>query len=250
MIQSRRSPATQSNPSLKDQPAYVGESNVTWLSRTNVESGTLLLGGTSLAHFRIRIAQAQVRRDLLPSYWSVAGLLIDRKTFWTVPLNWNGDISDVPQNNGIQQLKLADFDDPGLFPNIAVLQFSQQLTPILDAVQTLQAQRGIADLPALLLRWLGFIWAAGGAGNPLLEGFGLPSATFIETIHRIAEIEIAPGLSTGASCPEGIWQAARWWHPYYADALQAVNDPDNVASVPTGVFAVRQPAAAAVAPKA
>jgi hypothetical protein len=30
-------------------------------------------------------------------------------------------------------------------------------------------------------------------------------------------IELTPGLATRASCPEAMWQAARWWHPYYLD---------------------------------
>src|SRR5687767_6364397 len=134
MIQSRRSSATERNPSLEDKPALPDESNSKWIERAEVQGGVLLLGGNSLAHFRIRVAQAQVRRDLLPSYWSVAGLLINQQKFWTVPLAWRGDVSDVPQNNGIQELEIAEFDDPNRFPNIAVLQFTQKFSAILDQV--------------------------------------------------------------------------------------------------------------------
>jgi hypothetical protein len=29
-----------------------------------------------------------------------------------------------------------------------------------------------------------------------------------------AGFELTPGIASSATCPEAIWQAARWWHEY------------------------------------
>ena len=39
----------------------------------------------------------------------------------------------------------------------------------------------------------------------------------VETVVGAAGYDLTPGLESGASCPEAIWQAARWWHQYYSE---------------------------------
>jgi hypothetical protein len=36
-----------------------------------------------------------------------------------------------------------------------------------------------------------------------------------------AGFDLTPGLESRASCPEAIWQAAKWWHKYYEDQKRA-----------------------------
>src|SRR5688572_9145585 len=126
MIPMRYSTQTTSNPKLVERPPRKGESNIAWLKRTGITNGILLLGGSSVMHFRLRIAQSHVRSDLLPSYWSLAGILADRGTFDAVPLELRGDAADVPLRNGVQHCQLADYDDPRRFPNIGVISFTKQ----------------------------------------------------------------------------------------------------------------------------
>jgi hypothetical protein len=66
----------------------------------------------------------------------------------------------------------------------------------------------------LVTRWLPYVWGAGRAVNPLLDGLGLPSAVMAETVIGAAGFELTPGIASSASCPEALWQAARWWHEY------------------------------------
>jgi hypothetical protein len=246
MLAIRYSQVTSSNEAIQQVRPRSRESNRAWLRRVGVSNGIILLGGSSLTHFRIRVAQSHVRHDLLPSFWSVVGILEDGQTFASVPFGWSVDASEVPRSNGVQTCRLVDYDDPVRFPNIAVLQFTDAVRPILEHIERVKAQRAVIDLPTLMLPWLGYLWSAGQAGNPLLAGYGLPSAAFVETVYGIAGIELTPGLSSAASCPEAIWAAAKWWHPFYGQGMGVEDAAHAIARLPSGHFAVRQPAAAVV----
>jgi hypothetical protein len=241
MIPIRHSPATTPSDLLQETPAQDGISNRQWLSDLGATHGILMLGGSSVTHFRIRVAQSQLRNDLSPSYWSLAGLLEEGDTFLSVPLDLRTDGSDIPSTNGIHTCRIEDYDDPQRFPNIAVLRFTNDPAPIRENVERIKAQRSVIDLPSLMLPWLGYMWGAGRAGNPLLEGHGLPSAVFVETAYGIAGIELTPGLSSAASCPEAIWQTAKWWRQFYEGTPRGGS---TTATAPTGHYMVRQPAAA------
>jgi hypothetical protein len=84
----RRSDVVRENPLLKEiqAPAQPGADlpvNFAWLKATGYRDGVLLLGGTSIVDFRMRVAQSELRQDLLPSFWSTCGLLIDGKVLMT-----------------------------------------------------------------------------------------------------------------------------------------------------------------------
>jgi hypothetical protein len=246
MLVVRHSQATEPNEAVQEVRARPRESNRAWLRRVRASSGIILLGGNSLTHFRIRVAQSDVRNDLLPSFWSLAGILEDGQTFASVPFDWSTDASEVPRTNGVQSCRLDEYDDPLRFPNIAVLQFTDAVPPIQANIDRVKGQRSVIDLPTLVLPWLGYIWSAGQAGNPLLAGYGLPSAAFVETVYGIAGIELTPGLSSASSCPEAIWAAAKWWHEFYGEETGVGDEAHAIARRPSGYFAVRQPAAAVI----
>lgn len=268
MIQMRYSSATEPNPDVKDTAADQSTveslsakgprghetSNISWLKDTGVTDGIILLGGTSVAHFRLRVAQAQLRSDLLPSYWSLAGILLEGERFASVPLDTLEDSSLIPITNGVQVCKLADYDDPTHFPNIAVLRFADDCGPVRDIInfdrlEPGKLRRGVIDLPTMILSWLGYIWGAGQQGNPLLNGMGVPSAAFVEMAYGITGVELTPGLASAASCPEAIWQSSRWWRDYYAEPRGIKNRTHTKAFTPKGFYAIRQPSAAAIGPK-
>ncbi len=50
-------------------------------------------------------------------------------------------------------------------------------------------------------------------------------------------------LPSASSCPEAIWQAARWWYKAY-DAVEPASK--SAAFTPRGAYLIRQPAAAAL----
>jgi hypothetical protein len=249
MLAVRHSPERNANAKIRDVPARRGESNGRWLSRVGATDGILLLGGSALADFRIRVAQSHLRRDLCPSFWSLAGILRDGKTFDTVPLDFWEDTSQVPGLNGIQRCRIAGYDDPDRYPNIAVLSFTRDTAVLARHAESVRGQRSVLDLPSLMLPWLGFVWGAGRQGNPLFGGTGVPSAAFVETVYALAGIDLTPGVSSESSCPEAIWQAAKWWQGYYAEAAKGPRGRDATPMVPAGSFATRQREAAVVDPK-
>ncbi|MDQ3805410.1 MAG: hypothetical protein M3416_16460 [Acidobacteriota bacterium] len=250
MIAIRQSAAAQPNEQLNETAHKERQSNAEWLKAVGISEGIILLGGSSVAHFRLRVAQSHLRRDLTPSCWSFAGLL-DRDTIVSVPFDLAADASEIVVMNGVQNCRVADYDDPERFPNIAVLSFASDFGEVIRSAELLSKQRSIIDLPALVLHWLGYLWSTGQVGNPLLAGYGVPSAVFVETVYGMTGVELTPGLSSSASCPEAIWQSAKWWHNFYEGDSGAAGEVSDVAdpSVPKGFFLLRQPAATAVGPK-
>lgn len=256
MIATRKSPADERNPRIRSVGGQ--GSNREWLGALAPEVATpgaiLLLGGSHVLDFRIRVAQGHLRHDLLPSFWSMAGILCSAETFLSVPCDRALVATRVPSTNGIVECRLADYDDPVTYPNVAVLNFAVGAGAIVDYARGLEKQRSAIDLPELLIAWLAFTWGAGAAPNPLLHQHGVPSAAFVETAYGIGGIELTPGVASATSCPEAMWQSAIWWHDYYAQAARAFPDPpaprhDRLGTlpqpqVPSGAFVVRQPAAA------
>lgn len=256
MPRSMRSPTEESNDRLVAQElAAPDETNRAWLTRLGApggvqldENGIILFGGSSLAAFRMRVAQSSMRRDLFPSYWSHCGILLGGGEFATVPLAPGSDVSSVPARNGVVMEKLEDFDDPERYPNVAVIRFALKHDDVRKHIKLLKEDRTIIDLPAMMLRWLGFVWGVTGAVNPLADGIGLPSAAFVETVFAMAGCELTPGLSSRSSCPEAIWQSARWWQKFYKESTVTDAVPGEETSFegmpPEGFFVIRQPAAA------
>jgi hypothetical protein len=215
----------------------------------------LLVGGADLVHFRLRVAQSHVRNDLAPSFWSHVAIIRDDGDglrLDEVALDPPAGFRDVPRRNGVQAGDIARYDDPERFPNIGLLRFPtdaggrDQRQTIGEAVERVRRERGALDMPNLILPWLGFVWGAGTSGNPLLAGTGIPSAVFAEAAFAALGVELTPGLSTRSSCPEAIWQAALWWHRFYADqgAAETGASGGDAPLTPSGTYWTAQPQAA------
>lgn len=241
MLGVRHSPDRQANPALRELRPRRGEGNAAWVRRTGLGDGVLLLGGCSVAEFRIRVAQSRMRSDLLPSFWSMAGILQGSRVHTVADVR---DLNAVPETNGIQSLRLREFDDPAQYPNIAVIRFCERRRPLVEAAGSLRRGRSLIDIPELIVPWVAYVWGVSSQANPLLESKGLPSAAFVETAHALVGIDLTPGLASEASCPEAIWQAAKWWTRYYEAAAGDAKVGDSHAICPVGRFGIRQPSAA------
>jgi hypothetical protein len=245
MIRFRLSTAAEANPHLKDV-VDGGLSNLKWLERYGSDflkvGSLLLLGGSSVTDFRLLVAPSHARSDMRPSLWShVAILTAPRDPTWMlseVSLTPPRGFGDVPLCNGSQENTLDHYDDPHLWPNIALLSFPVTGEEVHDGIARLSRDRGITDLSELIIAWLGFVWGAGQAANPLLQDKGLPSTVHGETVMGIAGLELTPGLSSQSSCPDAIWQSAKWWYQFYAQT-------EAEGKLPQGIYLLRQPSAAA-----
>ena len=249
----RRSGATSKNALIQEDSTPPGQGNGRWLSRQATAGSVILIGGAGSTDFRLRVAQSHLRTDMLPSFWSGVGVSTGARLLM-VPLLPVGDPSAVPGTNAIREVGFSDLDDESQYPNLAAIQFTDRSEVIVANVRRLMNQRHAIDIPSMVLAWLAFVWGAGARRNPLLEGIGVPAAALVETAYGMAGIELTPGLASGSSCPEAIWQSALWWHDYYEKTASvdtrktATARTDDArlprAIVPMGAYRIQQPAAA------
>lgn len=216
--------ATTQNAALKEVPREAGEDNLAWLQR-NLQTGhgtaLVLVGGRSQVAFRLRAAQASVRHDLLPSYWSHVTLMGKparkpaKTPVYEISLEPQGGFGFPPPTNAVQTAELGGYKDPAAYPNICLLHAPVKLSEVLDALDRFQRQRAVLDGVDLLVRWLAYVWGVGPSSNPLIENHGIPAAAVIEVVFGAVGFDLTPGLESRASCPEAIWQAAKWWSGHY-----------------------------------
>jgi hypothetical protein len=216
-----------------------GEDNLAWLRRAlgdlpapeieGTPTHLVLIGGRDQISFRLRVAQAHLRHDMTPSHWSHAALLGPVRSYarrtqtYEVSLEPAGGFGIPAATNALQVGRITTYADPDRYPNIALLRLPVdaalwQRTTTREQISVLERfekQRSVLDVTELVLQWLAFLWGVGRAGNPLLEGYGVPTAAMIEVILSAVGYDITPALESRASCPEAIWQAAKWWHPYF-----------------------------------
>lgn len=237
--ESRRNPALQEHPATGPKGERVRGGNGAFLRGCGIETGVVLIGGTAIEHFRLRAAQGRLRADLLPSYWSMAAILIGGRYLFSIPVDASDGRASLPETNGIQLFDAQRFDDTTQYPNIAVIDFPCDATALRNAIERLQLQRTRQSFPDALWRWQGFAWGINGASDPIVEGVGFACAQFVTAAYAETGVELQPGLAMGGACPESLWITALWWHSMYRD--------DSGTGAPLrGHYRVLQPAAAAL----
>jgi hypothetical protein len=240
MLRQARSNTDRPNRGFIEQLHEAAETNTAWMRRAHqamFASGSMareslddwtciaLIGGSDTESFRLRVAQAQLRRDLLPSFWSDVLLVRPREGAFAggqathVPLAQHAQAAFPPRENGVITRPLADFDDTGAFPNIALIAMPVKSKDIDDRLRAFRRSRSTLDALEHVLRWLAFVWGVARTGNPLHENYGIPSACMLETVFSAAGFDLTPGLESRASCPEAIWSGARYWHDYFLKAI-------------------------------
>lgn len=226
------SPSVGANDLVKPLPRAGRENNLAWGERAvaDMQLGQLedwtylvLLGGDDVVSFRLRLAQAHLRPDMLPSYWShsmlakLAGPGVRDATAIHVPLDQPAPPAYPRRTNGVVETPLKDFADAKRYPNIAVIALPIRQDEVLDKVKRFQESRGTLDGLEFVLRWLAFCWGAARPANPLLEGYGMPSACMLEIACAAARFDLTPGLEARIACPEAIWASALHWQDFYRE---------------------------------
>ena len=242
MISARASRDPKSSSAFQ-QLSREGRDNVAWLGAAlakppaATQCHVILLGGRDSLSVRVRVAQAHLRNDLTPSHWSHVLLAMPTKSGLDcrhIPLSTERGVAFPPATNGVQPADPSHYADATRYPNVAVIHVPRVdmeaddgqkardaratrkgVSPVDTARIEFEYGRGTLDAVELIWSWLGFVWGATKTGNPLLNGIGIPSAVFVEQVLAAVRVDITPGLASRASCPEAIWQAARWWHGYY-----------------------------------
>jgi hypothetical protein len=226
MIPIVSSKAQNANSGLKRVPRKAREDNLAWLLRNLPapgESSVVMVGGKGPLAFRLRAAQAYLRHDLLPSYWSHVMLLarpprnLASAPVHEISLEPPSGFGFPPPTNGVQTGRLAGYRDATAYPNICILTVPVAPGAVMGALRRFQMQRAVLDAVDLLVRWVAYAWGETHTGNPLIEGHGMPSAAMLEVVFGAVGFDLTPGLESRASCPEAIWQAAKWWHQFFEE---------------------------------
>ena len=227
MINILSSNAASASDSFNEDPRIEGEDNLDWLTRNLQDLSSdkvtplAMVGGVDRTSFRLRVAQSHLRDDLAPGHWSHVFMLgkvgkrVGSTSVYEISLEPEGGFGFPPPTNGVQEGRLDRYRDPVKYPNIAVAGVPVPRAEVMKALERFKKQRGVLDTVDLVLRWLAFAWGASRSGNPLLEGQGIPSAAMLEVVVGASGFDLTPGLESRSSCPEAIWQAAKWWHEYY-----------------------------------
>jgi hypothetical protein len=223
MLNIRASKATKESASFNELKRKGSENNIAWLKRAmgsdKKNPSLVLIGGRNRCAFRVRVAQSHARDDLTPSHWShvliLPELSASTSRAWEVSLE-RSDGEFPPDNNAVQFSAFGDYAKADWYPNIAWIRLDFEAAAVRKVVETFKRQRGVLDVVELVVHWLGFVWGVGRTGNPLFDGMGLPSAVLAEQVLGTLGMDLTPVLASRSSCPEAIWQAAKWWHTYYA----------------------------------
>ena len=229
MLDISQSTARSENEHFSESKRQKQEDNIAWLERhypTGTQATVLVLfGGNDTASFRLRVAQSYARHNLTPSYWSHVVLLrpsrggLLKASTWEVNLSPPGGFGFVAEKNAIQSGKLKHFRDAEAFPNVALLHVPASRKDVEAAIKRFTTMRNVVNGAELVIAWLAYIWGASAGGNPLLAGQGIPGAVLVEYAVGAAGFDLTPGLASQSSCPEAIWQTAKWWHEYSAAVL-------------------------------
>jgi hypothetical protein len=211
------------------------EPNLQWLARAFADfalddvtqwSFIVLAGAKDVMAFRLRVAQSHLRRDMLPSYWSDCALLkiegdtlsvtgMDASLF-NLPLLQPAAASYAPKRNGLIEIPLKKLQTQKDIPNLALLAIPVAQAKILTALQEYQTARVSYDAVENILPWLAFVWGAGNAGNPLMQGIGFPSAMMLNQVFGSQGFDLAPGVNQGLSSPESFWSGVNHWQDFYS----------------------------------
>jgi hypothetical protein len=248
MISARASKDKEESRAFDHDPR--GErDNLAWLlpkldkPRKGTQCHVVLVGGNDPLSVRMRVAQSHLRNDVTPSHWSHVLLAMPTRAgldYRHIPLSTEHGFSFPPITNGVQPASIDHYADAARYPNVAVIHVPDRPmeadkrseaapttsrrgeSDIQTACIEFEYSRGSLDAVELIWAWMGFAWGAAKSGNPLLNGVGIPCAVFVEQVLAAVRVDITPGLASRASCPEAIWQAARWWHSYYRKARDMV----------------------------
>lgn len=242
------SDAPRPNPKFVRVPRKKGEDNVRWLERqlkgyTGV--AIVLAGGRNNLSFRLRVAQAHLRFSFTPSHWSHCFLLLQGTrdgVAYEISLEPPRGFGFAGATNAMQEAPLTSYESVDQWPNLAVIRLAAiDADKAADSVRHFAKQRAIVDAVSLLIPWLAFAWGAGNAGNPVLEGIGLPSAAMIEAVCNGCGYDISPTTSSRSSTPEALWQATKWWYhaPRTAKAAEKEwKEGELPPDLPVGAFII------------
>lgn len=196
--------------------------------------GVLLVGGVSPRDLAVRNAQAELRLDKLPSYWSHAALILDWKDGAKLDDVVGAEVTldpiephkKVPERNGVTLFRLERYADRQRYPNLAFGTICSPKTGLKDRIQDAALKPNRDRLRYHLWEWLGawsiYTYTPATSPNPVLNGIPLPGAAFCEYAYEAAGLDLTPGATAPNACPELLWTTVLRWHHRLEDQVGAL----------------------------
>ena len=187
--------------------------------------GVLLVGGVSPRDLAIRHAQAGLRLDNLPSYWSHAALILDWKDGARLENIIGAEVAldpfdpdkQVPERNGVTLFRLVRYADRERYPNLAFGTIcNAERKELKDDIEKAVLNPNRDRLRYRFWEWLG-VWASytfapSTSENPIANDIPLPGAAFCEYAYEVAGLDLTPGATAPNACPELLWNTLLYWH--------------------------------------
>jgi hypothetical protein len=274
----RVAPNARQNPAVLDwSRRYRGRDNAAFLAGVARElertardypdtvdpAGVLcvgLLGEFGYIGYGLRRAQATLRIDRQPSYWSHAFLVgtalsaapnaygSRRTAPWLYEVSFTPDraVSAVAFRSGASPRSSADFVatrfrqlEPPAAPNIAIIALAlteDERERVLARAIRPEMESTRYDLGLLRARWFRYLVDPVAEANPLAEGVAMPSAAYVQLAYDAAGVDLSPGAMQRNTAPEHIWQLVR---RLYRDAELIGADGKRAPRVVAGWYCVR-----------
>jgi hypothetical protein len=263
----KHSGETEPNPELLDwSENYARADNIDFFTAALVDmaergrghGGMMvigLLGQRDIPGVTLRQAQSTLRWDLRPSLWSHAFLIaevgenepasIAIRLLKEVAIYSRAGHFPEPANNAVTGAGLGLYDLAARDANAALIIVEMNDEDVesvrVRATEQPNLDRTRYDLWATLGVWESYVWSRGERPNPLVEGYPIPAASFVEYCYEAIQLDVTPGGSERNSSPEHLWNGAKWWsdmftrfgHPvsgYYVirDARCTLLDPNEL----------------------
>lgn len=212
-------------------------------SKAPGRTGALLfVGGSSFFDLQIRRAQAHLRFDRRPSYWSHAAIVVDwpgsarNAKVAEVALMPPREDNQAPERNGVTVVSLSRYLDRERYPNLAFALLEPKEPKreaaegarlvirdrLASAIQTPNQARFRFRLWDWLAPWAAHVHAPELSPNPLLTGVPLPAAAFCEYAYSAAGVDLVPGSTAVSTTPETLWSTVLHWHDRLRQAMGRV----------------------------
>jgi hypothetical protein len=274
----RVAPNARQNPAVLDwSERYRGRDNAAFLAgvaraleRTGraypetIDPGGVLcvglLGEFGHIGYGLRRAQATLRLDRQPSYWSHALLVATalsagqnayrspRTAPWLYEVAFTPDpaMTMVAFRSGASPRSSADYVParfrrlaPPAVPNIAILALAltaDERERVLARAIRPETDSTRYDLGQLRARWFEYLVDPVVQPNPLAEGVAMPSAAYVQLAYDAAGVDLSPGAMQRNTAPEHIWQLVR---RLYRDAELMDESGHRAPRVVAGWYCVR-----------
>ncbi len=237
----RHSQSSTRNPAIKDWTGKYGKrTNLQFfgdafaaLEKQGIGNRGLmsvgLIGSRDVPGHSLRTAQAMLRWDLRPSYWShvfvVAGTVTSRTALGSlpileIPLHPRNGIFPKPECNGVNEGTLGLYDNKDLDANVGLVAVSmsdQDAKQLKKRAMNWNLDRVRYNFWDMLGAWQSYLWSQGAKRNPLREGMPIAASSYIEFIYEGLGLGVTPGSSERNSAPEHLWNAACWWHKAFKE---------------------------------